>query len=81
MPTVSAFVKENVAKGSTVKTDGLRSYWSLPHQGFTHEQESLTNDPAKAEAHLPMIHALAHAYPVCCQLGKYLQPWENLTRG
>ena len=56
MPTVSAFVKENVLQGSVVKTDGLRSYWSLPHQGFTHQQESLINDPAKAEAHLPMIH-------------------------
>lgn len=54
--TVSAFVKENVEQGSTVKTDGLRSYWSLPHMGFTHQQESLINDPAKAEAHLPMIH-------------------------
>jgi hypothetical protein len=50
------FVKDNVAMGSTLRTDGWTGYPSLPEMGYRHEALTLGGDPDKAEAHLPMIH-------------------------
>lgn len=54
--TLTSFVGENVAQGSTVLTDGWRSYNGLSDIGFTHYPLILDGDPDKADAHLPMIH-------------------------
>ncbi len=50
------FVKENIAPGSTVRTDGWGGYNGLTKLGYTHESLTLGGDPDKAEKHLPMIH-------------------------
>ena len=50
------FVKENVAQGATVRTDGWISYLGLPKMKYRHEALVLNGEPDKAEAHLPMIH-------------------------
>ena len=53
---LTAFVKENVAKGAVVRTDGWQGYDGLAKLGYGHEAVVLDGDPEKAEAHLPMIH-------------------------
>ena len=50
------FVKENVAPGSTVRTDGWIGYMGLEDIGYKHNALAMRGDPSKAEAHLPMIH-------------------------
>jgi hypothetical protein len=50
------FVKENIAIGSVVRTDGWQGYDPLPDMGYRHEPVVLGGDPEKTEAHLPMIH-------------------------
>jgi hypothetical protein len=50
------FVNQNVAKGSTVRTDAAQSYESLPGFGYVHQKLKIAGDPEKAESHLPMIH-------------------------
>lgn len=50
------FVTENVAKGSTVRTDGWQAYDNLTSLGFIHDPLVMAGDPENAEAHLPMIH-------------------------
>lgn len=50
------FVTENIAKGSTVRTDGWQVYEDLPKLGYIHDPLILAGDPEKAESHLPMIH-------------------------
>ena len=55
---LSGFVKDNVLVGSTVRTDGWTGYDSLQSLGYTHHKLALNGDPAKAEAHLPMIHTI-----------------------
>jgi len=54
--TLTDFVKENIALGATVRTDGWVGYQGLPEIGCRHEALALNGDPDKAEAHLPMIH-------------------------
>jgi len=51
-----AFVKENVAKGAIVRTDGWQGYDDLAKLGYDHDAAVLDGDPERAEAHLPMIH-------------------------
>jgi hypothetical protein len=53
---LTGFVKDNVALGSTLRTDGWTGYPGLPEMGYHHEALTLGGDPDKAEAHLPMIH-------------------------
>jgi hypothetical protein len=53
---LETFVTENVAKGSTVRTDGWQGYEGLGALGYAHELLVLGGDHAKADAHLPMIH-------------------------
>ena len=50
------FARENVVKGSKIRTDGWWGYLKLPDLGFRHDPLVLAGDPEKAEAHLPMIH-------------------------
>ena len=50
------FITDNVAKGSTVRTDAWPSYETLPSLGYVHDPITLGGDPEKAEGHLPMIH-------------------------
>jgi hypothetical protein len=53
---LTTFVKENVAEGSVVRTDGWVGYRELSRLGYKHDPLALKGDPDKAEAHLPMIH-------------------------
>jgi ISXO2-like transposase domain len=53
---LTGFVKDNVARGSVLRTDGWTGYPGLPEMGYHHEALTLGGYPDKAEAHLPMIH-------------------------
>jgi hypothetical protein len=55
-PELIPFVTENVTKGSLVRTDGFARYRCLPELGYKHDYLIVDGDPAKADAHLPMIH-------------------------
>ena len=50
------FVKDNVALGSVVRTDGWTGYPGLHEMGYRHGAFMLGGDLDKAEAHPPMIH-------------------------
>ena len=50
------FVTENVAQGTTIRTDGWQAYETLTQHGYQHDPLTLAGDPEKAEGHLPMIH-------------------------
>jgi hypothetical protein len=52
---LTGFVKDNVAHGAVIRTDGWPSYPGLG-EIYRHEALTLGGDPDKAEAHLPMIH-------------------------
>jgi transposase-like protein len=54
--SLSAFTAENILGSTTVRTDGWEGYNELSGFGYNHESLTLAGDPAKAEAHLPMIH-------------------------
>jgi hypothetical protein len=54
--SLTNFVADSVAKGSTVRTDGWPGYKLLRQMGYIHEPLILSGDPEKAEGHLPMIH-------------------------
>lgn len=56
--SLTAFVKEDVAVGSLIRTDGAPSYRGLPAFGYRHDPLVLAGDPDKAESHLPMIHLI-----------------------
>jgi hypothetical protein len=51
-----AFVNQNVAKGTKIRTDEARGYHSLPGFHYIHEPMKVTGEPEKIETHLPMIH-------------------------
>ena len=53
---LTRFVSENIATGSTVRTDGWQGYEKLSELGFQHDAKMLGGDPEKADSHLPMIH-------------------------
>lgn len=53
---LTSFIKENVAAGSTIRTDGWQGYNDLPEMGYSDDSLVLGGDPDKAESHLPMIH-------------------------
>ncbi|MDD2747350.1 MAG: IS1595 family transposase [Acidithiobacillus ferrooxidans] len=54
--SLTDFIKDDVALGSLIRTDGALSYKALPALGYRHDPLTLAGDPDKAEAHLPMIH-------------------------
>lgn len=53
---LTTFITDNIAKGSTVRSDGWSGYETLPSLGYAHDPVVLAGDPEKAEGHLPMIH-------------------------
>jgi transposase-like protein len=53
---LTGFIKDNIAPGAAVSTDGWDSYNGISEMGYRHEALALAGDPDKAEAHLPMIH-------------------------
>lgn len=52
------FVRENVAKGSTIRTDGWSGYSRLQRAGYHHDAMVMDGDGALADEHLPMIHVV-----------------------
>lgn len=52
---LTSFITDNVAKASTVRTDGWPGYETLPTLGYVHDPLTLAGDPEKADGHLPMI--------------------------
>jgi len=48
--TLTAFVRESVANGATVRTDGWRGYDDLATMGYTHEARVLKGDPERTDA-------------------------------
>ena len=53
---LTRFVSENVAAGSTIRTDAWTGYDKLSDMGYAHDVLEMAGDPEKAERHLPMIH-------------------------
>lgn len=54
--TLVPFVRQNVAPGAVVRTDGWIGYAPLAQAGYRHEPVSVRGDHAKTDTHLPMIH-------------------------
>jgi len=54
--SLTTFIKQNIAVGSTIRTDGWQCYKDLSEMGYTHNPLVLGGDPEKAESRLPMIH-------------------------
>ena len=55
--TLSAFIKQNVTPGSTIYTDGLKTFTGLPEVGFTHiprSQPSRTDLRKGAQSAVPL---------------------------
>lgn len=55
-PTCEKFARDNILKGSTVKTDGWQGYNRLTVMGYAHDSLTLRGDDDLAGAHLPLIH-------------------------
>jgi hypothetical protein len=53
------FVRETVAPGTTVLTDGWARCWPLAKQGYTHKAVNLTASPDPAHTSLPGVHRVA----------------------
>lgn len=53
------FVQEAVELGSTVITDGLQSYRSLPKLGYDHDRRVLLGSGEAADVVLPRVHRVA----------------------
>lgn len=60
------FVKDYVAPGSTIVTDGLLAYKSLEKAGFKHERHRTSGDPEELEQ-------LGHAHLVVSLLKRWLE--------
>ena len=54
--SLTSFIKDNVAVGASIRSDGWDAYNNLSIMGYDHRPLVLDSDPAKAEAHQPMIH-------------------------
>ena len=50
------FIRENVAEGSVIRTDGWTGYDGLGPRGYEHTPRVLNGDGKKTDEHLPMIH-------------------------
>jgi transposase-like protein len=53
------FVKQAVAPGGTVVTDGLQTYRSLPQWGYVHDRRIILGSGELATALLPGVHRVA----------------------
>lgn len=56
MVPLTRFVRENVAQGTLVRTDGFSGYEPLSFMGFQHAPLVMRHDPKAVNEHLPMIH-------------------------
>jgi len=54
--SLTRFVKENVANGAVVRTDGWAGYDGLADLGYEHDPIVLGGNSDQTDAHLPMIH-------------------------
>ncbi len=54
-----AFVKASVEPGATVRTDGWRSYLTLPDHGYTHQRIVMTDGDESAHVVMPGAHRVA----------------------
>jgi hypothetical protein len=54
--SLTSFITDCVAPGSTVRTDGWSCYDGLPQLGYQYCPLNMAGDPENNEAHLPMIH-------------------------
>jgi len=59
--TLNAAIKTQLTQGSTIKTDGLRSYRDLPLEGFLHKPVVVAK-PKKAHEELPLVHRVASLF-------------------
>ena len=55
-PTCEGFVRNNVTRGTLVRTDGWQGYDGLTVGGWRHHGLAINADHSLTEAHLPMIH-------------------------
>jgi len=53
------FVRETVAPGTTVLTDGWPGYWDLSKHGYTHKAVNLSASPDPAHVSMPGVHRVA----------------------
>jgi transposase-like protein len=53
------FVRDSVEAGSTIRTDGLKSYLSLPSYGFVHDRIIQKEHEESASELLPGVHLVA----------------------
>jgi transposase-like protein len=61
-PTINLivpFVQENIAPGSTVRTDGSAIYATLKDQGFKHDPHVILGSKVPAHEPLPGVHRIA----------------------
>lgn len=56
---VLPFVRDTVAPGSTVHTDGSPAYRSLAQQGYLHERHVMKGSGSPAHASMPGVHRVA----------------------
>ncbi len=54
--TLESFVKDAVAAGSAVRTDGWNAYAGLPKLGYAHEPINVSRSGAPASASMPHVH-------------------------
>ena len=54
--TCEGFVRDNVARGALVRTDGWQGYDGLTVGGWRHDGIAVNADHSITEAHLPMLH-------------------------
>lgn len=54
-----AFVEENIAPGSTVRTDGSAIYATLKENGFKHDSRVILGSKAPAHEPLQGVHRIA----------------------
>ena len=50
------FIRENIAKGSLIRTDGWSGYDRLKKLGYAHDGRVLDGDGDATDEHLPMVH-------------------------
>jgi transposase-like protein len=53
------FVKQSIAPGSTVTTDGLPSYLGIEAAGYVHRQRVVQGSGKEADTLLPRVHRVA----------------------
>lgn len=53
------FVKASIEPAATVRTDGWRSYLTLPDHGYTHERVVMTDGTDAAHVAMPGAHRVA----------------------